>query len=95
MSNQNRQQNAQVELWLGDLEDLPQGESIHLAGIGQPMDGGGGLVVKRHSRHTWVFQREHHQQRSRWADSIQECEEELRFYIQTGALHPPDKVIGF
>jgi hypothetical protein len=82
-----------VENLLTQLTKLPVGQSIVL--MDRAGDGFGGLVVKRHSRHTLVFQRSGFQGHSRWADRPDEAREEIAAYINTGKLHEPDNIKGF
>lgn len=83
----------EVERILQNVADLPVGKTLTLADIAH--DGFGGMVVKRHSRNTLVFQREHAHERSRWADGIAQAYEEIETYVNTGKLHEPDRIIGF
>lgn len=78
-----------VEHLLTRLQDLPVGASVTLADRAD--DGFGGLVVKRHARHTFVFQRSGFQARSRWADNPNQMREEIATYVATGKLNEPDK----
>ena len=82
-----------VEHLLTRLKELPVGQTVMLADRAQ--DGFGGLVVKKASPHTLVFQRSGFQGRSRWADGPEQAREELRSYVATGKLREPDNVKGF
>lgn len=82
-----------VESLLTQLAFLPIGQSIVL--MDRAQDGAGGLLVKRHSPHTLVFQRTGFQGRSRWADGPDQAREELKEYVETGKLREPDNVKGW
>jgi hypothetical protein len=83
-----------IEKLLTRLTDLPVGASVLLPD--RAGDGFGGLLVKRHARHTLVFQRTGSQERSRWADGPDQAREEIQTYIDTGKLHEPDfKIRGW
>jgi hypothetical protein len=82
-----------VEHLLTRLSELPVGQSVVLADRAE--DGFGGLLVKRHSPHTLVFQRTGYQGRSRWADGPDQAREELGSYVATGKLREPDIIKGF
>jgi hypothetical protein len=82
-----------IEKILTELSDLPVGSSRvyrDLAG-----DGFGGLLVKRHSTHTLVFQRTGYIGRSRWADGPAQARQEIRTYLDTGKLREPDNIKGW
>jgi hypothetical protein len=82
-----------VEHLLRRLTELPVGQTVILED--RARDGFGGLLAKRHSQHTFVFQRVGHQGRSRWADGPDEVREELDAYVGTGKLREPDKIVGW
>jgi hypothetical protein len=82
-----------IEHLLTRLTELPVGASVVLAD--RAGDGFGGLLVKRHSTRTLVFQRTGSQERSRWADGPDQAREEIQTYIDTGKLQEPDKVKGW
>ncbi|HEY1964449.1 MAG TPA: hypothetical protein VGG59_05940 [Acidobacteriaceae bacterium] len=82
-----------IEDLLTHLHELPIGSSRTLADRAQ--DGFGGLLVKRISRHTFVFQRTGFQGRSRWIDGPDEAREEIEEYFNTGKLREPDNVKGW
>ena len=83
----------ECERILANVADLPVGKTLTLADIAH--DGLGGMVVKRHSRDTLVFQRVGSKERSRWADGLSQAYEEIEAYVLTGHLKNPDKVRGF
>lgn len=84
----------EVERILANVADLPIGKTILLEDTAH--DGFGGVVVKRHSRETLVFQRQFSQERSRWADGLSQAYEEIEAYVQTGRLQEADHgVVGF
>jgi hypothetical protein len=80
-----------VEHLLTRLAELPVGHSVVLADRAE--DGFGGLLVKRHSKYTLVFQRTGYQGRSRWADGSDQAREEIAAYVETGKLREPDNKI--
>jgi len=83
-----------VEKILTELSELPVGHSRLYRDLVN--DGFGGMVVKRHAKHTLVFQRTGSRERSRWADGPDQAREEIKAYINTGKLHEPDyKVKGW
>jgi len=82
-----------VEHLLTRLSELPVGRAVVLADRAE--DGFGGLLVKRHAKHTYVFQRTNHMGRSRWADGPEQAREELQSYVATGKLREPDNVKGW
>jgi hypothetical protein len=83
-----------IENLLTKLTELPVGASIVLAD--RAGDGMGGLLVKRHSQHTLVFQRTGYIGRSRWADGPDQARQEIKAYVQTGKLKEPDgKIRGW
>jgi hypothetical protein len=82
-----------VEHLLTRLSDLPVGHSVMLADRAE--DGFGGLLVKRHAKHTLVFQRTGFKARSRWADGPEQAREELQSYITSGKLREPDRIKGW
>jgi hypothetical protein len=82
-----------VEEILTRVMELPVGRSILFPDRAQ--DGFGGMVVKRYSWHTLVFQRAGSQERSRWADGLEQARREIETYLQTGKLREPDKVQGW
>ena len=82
-----------VEHLLTRLSELPVGHTVVLADRAE--DGFGGLLVKRHAKHTLVFQRSIFRARSRWADGPDQAREELRAYVATGKLREPDQVKGW
>lgn len=83
----------ETERILANVADLPVGKTITLLSAKQEdpiaYDGFGGLVVKRHSNSTFVFQRQHDTERSRWADNLGEAYEEIAYWVEHGKLHPP------
>ena len=83
----------ETERILANVSDLPVGKSLTLADIAH--DGFGGMIVKRHSPKTFVFQRTGSQDRSRWADGITQLYEEVEAYVMTGTLHAADQIVGF
>lgn len=82
-----------VEEMLSELMALPVGASRVF--LDRAFDGFGGMVVKRHSAHTLVFQRQGFKARSRWADTHAEAREEIETYLDTGKLNEPDKIKGW
>lgn len=72
---------------LNKVASLSVGDSLRLED--KAHDGFGGMVVKRHSRNTLVFQREFAHHRSRWADGLAQCMEEIETFGLTGKLHEP------
>lgn len=84
----------EVERVLTEAMQLPVGQCLLLAEQYHG-DGLGGLVVKRHSRHTLVFQRIGSRERSRWADDPEQAREEIAAYLETGRLHEPDQIKGW
>jgi hypothetical protein len=83
----------ETERILANVADLPIGKTITLADIAH--DGLGGMVIKRHSRSTVVFQRQFSRERSRWADELAEAYDEIMVYVMTGKLHEADRIVGF
>ena len=83
----------ETERILANMADLPVGKSLTLEDIAH--DGFGGMTVKRHSEKTFVFQRTGFIGRSRWADGLAQCYEELETYVLTGLLREPDRIVGF
>ena len=83
----------ETERILANVADLPVGKTITLEDTAH--DGFGGVVVKRHSRNTLVFQRQFSRERSRWADGLAQAYEEIETYVATGKLHEADRVQGF
>lgn len=79
----------ECERILANVADLPIGKSLTLPDIAH--DGWGGMVVKRYSRDTLVFQREGSSERSRWADGLSRSYEEIEHYVSTGKLPPAAK----
>ena len=77
-----------IENLLTKLSGLPVGSTVVLKD--RAGDGFGGLMVKRHSQHTLVFQRTGFQGRSRWADGPDQAREEIAAYLNTGKLNEPD-----
>lgn len=86
-------EDAEVMRILANVADLPVGKSLTLAD--SAYDGFGGMVIKRSSTKTYVFQREFSRERSRWADSLPDTIAEIRTYVRTGKLAEPDRIIGF
>lgn len=84
---------AEVSRILANMADLPIGKQLLLADLAH--DGFGGMVVKRHAKKTYVFQREFSRHRSRWADGLPDAMEEIRQYVRTGKLSEPDRIVGF
>jgi hypothetical protein len=82
-----------VENILTELSELPVGSSRVYRDLAN--DGFGGLLVKRISAHTLVFQRTGYIARSRWADGPNQAREEIRAYVNTGKLNEPDKIKGW
>jgi len=87
------QNSAEAQRILSNVADLPVGGTITLPDIAN--DGWGGMVVKRHSAKTLVFQREFMKGRSRWADGLAQALEDIEVYVATGKLHEPDRVVGW
>jgi hypothetical protein len=83
-------EDTEVMRILANVTDLPVGKSLILPALAH--DGFGGVVVKRYSKKTYVFQREFSKERSRWADSLPDTIAEIRQYVRTGVLTPPDSV---
>ena len=79
-----------LEGLLTRIRELQIGESLILPNRAD--DGLGGLVVKRHSRRTYIFQREGFVDRSRWADDADEERRELATYLATGKLNEPEEI---
>jgi hypothetical protein len=84
-----------VEHLLTRLAELPVGQSVVLADRAE--DGLGGVLVRRHAKHTLVFQRAGagSRERSHWADGPDQARQELRAYVESGKLREPDRVKGF
>jgi hypothetical protein len=82
-----------VEQLLTRLTELPVGRAVVLADRAE--DGFGKLLVKRHSKHTLVFQRTNFMGRSRWADGPEQAREELQSYVESGKLREPDRIKGW
>jgi hypothetical protein len=82
-----------VETLLTKLVDLPVAQSVVLAD--RAGDGFGGLLVKRHSRHTLAFQRTSFQGRSRWGDGPDEARVEFEAYVASGKIEEPDRINGW
>ena len=82
-----------VEQVLTDAAGLEIGGTLELPPIAT--DGFGGLLVKRHNRYTFVFQRTGSQERSRWADTPDQARQEIEAYLQTGKLLGPDRICGW
>jgi hypothetical protein len=82
-----------VEELLARLLALPVGQTIILPD--RAADGFGGLMAKRHSKYTLVFQRTGFAGRSRWADGPEQAREELQSYVETGKLRAPDVIRGW
>lgn len=83
----------EVQRILSNVADLPIGKCLTLA-MRYTGDGLGGMIVKRSRRNTWVFQREFYIGRSRWADGLAQCLEEIEHYVKTGRLQEPDRVLA-
>jgi len=74
-----------------NARDLPVGKSLTLPPANSS-DDFGGLVIKRNSAKTFVFQREFYRTRSRWADTPADAIREITYYLVTGNLHPSDNL---
>src|SRR4030095_3041737 len=79
-----------VENLLKRLVDLPVWRAVLLADRAE--DGHGGLLVRRESKYTLVFQRTRfHQKVPHWANGLDEAREHLRSYVKSGKLCDPEQ----